>query len=184
MLWLVLAEVSMKGMPWLRASCSPLSLSTALFASQSHLLPISSRSTSEEACWRERKGERKVIKLKVASPSTYAAGHTRIHLANLPCSYKLTISMFCSHFVMLSNDFWLVISYTRIMPCEKGRANTLTRQLTHNTVHFTCHISNEDNDHTHMIWWPHPLLSHDLMATPSTVIWLVAGLPWLPDSMR
>ena len=54
MLWLVLAEVSKKGMSWLRASCSPMLLPTALFASKSHLLPISSRCTSEEACWRGR----------------------------------------------------------------------------------------------------------------------------------
>ena len=59
MLWLVLAEVFKKGMPWLRASCSPLSLSTALSPSQSHLLPISSRSTSGEASWRGREEGRR-----------------------------------------------------------------------------------------------------------------------------
>ena len=45
-------------MPWLLASSSPLSRGTTLLASQSHLLPIKSLSTSAEACWGGGRGWR------------------------------------------------------------------------------------------------------------------------------
>ena len=37
-------------MPWELASCKPLSVEMTLFVSQSHLFPINSRSTSDDAC--------------------------------------------------------------------------------------------------------------------------------------
>ena len=53
-LWLVLALVSRKGMPWVSARSLPRLVGMALLVSQSHLLPINSRSTSADACCGER----------------------------------------------------------------------------------------------------------------------------------
>ena len=81
----------------------------------------------------------------------------------------LTISIFFSHVIMLSNDFWLVMSYTRMIPCVRSGEEESFKNVTRsNTTHdifdstcYSCHMT------TGRLTMSHPM-SHDLI-TPSIV---------------
>ena len=166
MLWLVLAEVSKKGIPWLRASCSPLSLSTALFASQSHLLPISSRSTSEEACWRRRewgayKSIQGVTSYQPHRPAPSQPSQT--HHFNILQPFCNVIEWFLTCDVIDQNNTLREREGSTFMSWDSQHTLYTSPYLQHDPM-TTLSIVTWSNDHTlycHMIWWPHPLLSHD-----------------------